>query len=235
MENYSYQNEHQDVYKNNDGLSRLLSNVFIWLFAGLTITAITAFLVYSTGLWLSIIVNTGGIMVIIIAQLALVVILSRGIHKLSFVASMLMFIVYSVLTGVTFSTLGAIYDASSIYLAFGISAALFGSLAVIGHTTSVDLTKFGPILYTGLILLVIVSVIGIFINLSAFSMMINALGLAIFMGLTAYDIQKIKKLYYANINNQAILKNLYILGALELYLDFINIFIRILRIVGRRD
>ena len=138
------------------------------------------------------------------------------------------------ITGFTFSVFAYAYDVQSIAIAFGITAVYFGSLTVIGYTTKINLMKFGPLLYVSLLVLIVVQVILLFVHAGAETMMFTMIGLLIFTGLTAYDVQKMKVLYL-ECQDEEMRERLSVYSALELYLDFINMFLYILRIVGNRD
>jgi len=141
--------------------------------------------------------------------------------------------VYSALTGFTFSFVLMAYDMNTVFVAFLFAAVLFASCAIIGHTTKVDLTKFSGLLFGALLALVIMTVISIFVPVLRNNLLFGYLGLFIFLVYTAFDMQKIKQYYY-NVGEGTIKENLAVFGAFQLYLDFINIFIYILRILGNR-
>ena len=146
----------------------------------------------------------------------------------------MMFFAYSILTGFTFSLLGWLYDAQSVMFAFAITAVYFGSLCVIGYTTKVNLMPLGRLLFVSLIILIIVEVVMMLMGFSTDTLLLSAVGLLIFTGLTAYDTQKMKQLYLSTPDEHS--RNcLAVYSAFELYLDFINIFMYILRFVGNRD
>lgn len=204
---------------------------------GLGITFLVAYLMYASGLSLSLLRTVGASFpfIMLICELFLVFTLTARMFKMSVSTVRIMFLVYAVLTGVTFALLGYIYDVRSIFIAFGMTTLYFGSLAVIGYTTKVNLLRFGPILFVGLICLLILNLVSWFINLSGFETLICSIGLLIFTGYTAYDTQKMKALYLQNEGNNDALNRLYVYSALQLYLDFVNIFLYILRFIGKKN
>ena len=221
--------------KSIDPLYKFTAKTFLWMFIGLAITAATAFYMVATGLVYAVVLNRWMPIALGIATLVMVVFISRRIYQLPAKVAKMLFVVYAVLTGVTFSSLGFIYDITTIYWAFGFTALMFGCLAGIGYTTKKDLTSFGPLMVVGLIMLIVFSLIGIFVNLPAVDFAISIIGVILFLGITIYDTQKMKNTYYHYQNDEVMLEKLSTFFALELYLDFINLFIYLLRIMGRND
>ena len=202
----------------------------------LVITGFTAYYVaHSTSFVYTLMSSSGLMWGLIIAELALVIGLSAAIHKLSLTVATLMFVVYSIINGLTLSFIFLAYTESSIAQVFFITAGTFGAMALIGYTTKTDLTSLGKYLFMGLIGIIIATLVNLFFNNNMVTMIVSYLGVLIFVGLTAYDSQKIKKMCmsfeYADTNAQ----KMALLGALTLYLDFINLFIYLLRIFGRRN
>ena len=172
---------------------------------------------------------------LIIAQLALVFILSGMVHKMSGALATTLFMLYSALTGVTISSVLIVYTYSSVASTFFICAAMFGSLSVYGYTTKRSLTGMGSFLFMGLIGIIIASIVNIFMQSSMMSMVISYAGVLIFAGLTAYDTQKLKDMgSEINQEDKENMRRYSIMGALTLYLDFINLFLMLLRILGDR-
>jgi hypothetical protein len=163
-----------------------------------------------------------------IIELALVIILSARITKMNPTTARILFILYSFVTGLTFSSIFIVYEMSSIIYVFLITAIVFGILSFIGYTTNVDLTKMGTYLLIGLIAVLISTIINIFVGNGTFEIIICIISVLVFLGFTAYDVQKIKQLsnYYDE-------NSIAIIGALELYLDFINIFLDLLRLFAK--
>ena len=173
---------------------------------------------------------------LVIAELALVFGISAAINRLSLTTATLMFVAYSVINGALLSSIFLIYTASSITSVFFITAATFGAMALIGYTTKTDLTSVGKILFMALIGLVIATIVNMFIGSDGLTMICSYVGVLIFVGLTAYDSQKIKQMLQQAPDAGESSQKLALLGALTLYLDFSNLFIYLLRIFGsKRD
>lgn len=222
------------IETNNEFVSRYVAKVFGWMFLGLLITA-TLSMVVATNPAIAAVVWSNRLLLLgmIIAKLVMVGFIAVRIQKMSFAVLLTVFLLYSALTGVVLSTIFAIYDLDIILKVFGITGATFGVMAVLGYTTKTDLTQFGKLMIMGLIGVVIATVINFFTNSAMLDYIISYIGLAVFIGLTAYDTQKIKQ--YAYIEDANMRKKAAISGALSLYLDFINMFIFILRIFGGRN
>ena len=171
---------------------------------------------------------------LIIGELVLVIVLSAMINKISFTTALIMFALYSVINGVTLAPLFIVFTAESIASAFFVTAGTFGAMAIFGYITKFDLSGIGKILIMALFGLIIASIVNIFLASSQMEMIINYAGVLIFTGLTAYDTQKIKNLVQDNINNENIIPKLSVIGSLTLYLDFINLFIKLLQLMGKR-
>jgi FtsH-binding integral membrane protein len=171
--------------------------------------------------------------VLILAPLAMVFVLSFGIQRLAAGTAMLLFFLYAGLLGVSLATIFVIYTANSIANVFFISAAAFGALSLYGYTTQRDLSPIGSFLIMGLIGLILASLVNLFLRSDAMSFIISVVGVLVFAGLTAWDTQKIKEMYSAADDDQASGRKA-VMGALALYLDFINLFLMLLRIFGNR-
>jgi FtsH-binding integral membrane protein len=172
--------------------------------------------------------------VFVLAPVALVFFLSFRIQAMRAATAQAVFWIYAALNGVAFSTLGLVYTHSSITRVFFISAASFGALSLWGYTTKRDLTGWGSFLFMGLIGIVIASLVGLFWPNGALQFVISVVGVLVFAGLTAYDTQKIKEMYFEADDNETMSKKI-LMGALSLYLDFINLFLMLLRLFGNRD
>ena len=210
-----------------------LAKVFNWMAAGLGLTGIVAYFTANTGLATAII-GSPIFFVLIIAELGLVFYLSARVEKMQASTASSLFIGYSVLNGLTLSVIFLAYTSASIAGTFFITAGMFGAMAVYGLVTKRDLSGWGSFLFMGLIGIIIASIVNIFLNSSAMHWMISMIGVFIFTGLTAYDVQRIKKIGEDGIMTQgheAIRKGS-IMGALALYLDFINLFLMLLRFFG---
>ena len=172
--------------------------------------------------------------VIVFAPLAMVMFLSFRISTLSVQAAQLMFWVYAALIGVSFASLGLVYTHGSIAQVFLITAGAFGAMSLYGYTTKRDLTGMGSFLFMGLIGIIIASLVNIFFASSGMSWVLSVLGVVVFTGLTAYDTQKIKEMYLVS-DDGTVMGRKAIMGALRLYLDFINLFLSLLRLFGNRN
>jgi FtsH-binding integral membrane protein len=222
----------------------LFASVFTWMFLALGITTLFSLLFAYNPDFGNLLYNfdeTGaarGISIIgwvcMLAPLVLVLVMNFAFNKLSFVALMAIFFGYAALNGIAFSAIFHIYRLDSIGVVFASTCALFGIMAVAGYTTKTDLTKMGSLLMIGLIGIVVASLINMFMRSDAMGYIISIISVVVFTGLTAYDVQKIKELAQEN-NGSADFKKMGVMGALRLYLDFINLFLSLLRLFGRRD
>ncbi len=215
----------------------LMRNVYIWMTLALVVTAMAAYYVASNeSLLYSIAGNPILFWGLMIGELLLVIILSARIHKMSFMTAAIMFVAYSLLNGVTMSFIFLAYTESSIVTTFLITAGTFGAMALVGSFIKKDLSAMGRILIMALIGLIIATIVNIFLASDGLSMIINYAGVLIFVGLTAYDAQKIKQMlqaYGGDVNEGT--KKIALMGSLSLYLDFINLFLYLLRILGNRN
>lgn len=213
----------------------LMRKVYLWMTLALAISGFTAFTVADTpSLIYAIASNKILFWGLMIAELALVWILSASIHKLSLTTATLMFAAYSLLNGVTMAFIFVVYTMSSIATTFFITAATFAVMAFIGYTTRTDLSSMGKILLMALIGLIIATIVNIFVGSSLLATIVSYVGVLIFVGLTAYDTQKIKRMLYMADSMDESAQKLAVIGALTLYLDFINLFLYLLRILGDR-
>lgn len=214
----------------------LMRKVYIWMAMALAITGVTAFGVASSPNLLELIFSSKLLFFgLIIAELALVILLTARLQKLSLTTATLVFVLFAVINGVTLSSIFVIYTMASIAQTFFICSATFGVMAVYGYTTKRDLSSMGKLLFMALIGLIIATVVNIFMRSSGLDMAISYIGVLVFVGLTAWDTQKIK-LMLANAEDMGEgAQKIALIGALSLYLDFINLFIYLLRIFGRRD
>jgi FtsH-binding integral membrane protein len=202
----------------------------------LVITGFTAYgVATSPGILQAIYTNQILFWGLIIAEFALVFGVSAAINKLSLTTATLMFILYSVINGALFSYIFLAYTASSIATVFFITAGTFGVMALIGYTTKTDLSSMGKILFMALIGMIIATVVNIFVKSDGLTTILSYVGVLIFVGLTAYDTQRIKNMLLEAPDASEAAQKVALLGALSLYLDFINLFIYLLRIFGRRE
>lgn len=214
----------------------LMRKVYLWMTLALAITGITAYGVAHSYTLLSLIYGSSiGIWVLIIATLALVVAISSAIDRLSLSAATLLFALYSLLNGAMLSSIFLAYSSTIITQTFLVTAGTFAAMAFIGYTTKTDLTSVGKLLLMALIGIIIASVVNIFVGSSTLDMIICYVGVLLFVGLTAYDSQKIKRMLAERDDVGEVSQKIALLGALSLYLDFINLFLYLLRIFGRRN
>lgn len=213
--------------------SALMRKVYLWMALALVITGVTAYgVATSETLMYTLYSNSALMWGLLIAELALVFVISGAINRLSLTTATLLFIVYSVLNGVTLSSIFAIYTGTTIAQVFFITAGTFGAMAFYGYTTKRDLTSMGKILFMALIGLVIATIVNMFLKSSGFSYILSYIGVIVFVGLTAWDSQKIKQMLMTQYDMSEGAQKLALLGALTLYLDFINLFLYLLRIFG---
>jgi len=235
MDFKSFSQSSTDV-ANKSAQAVLFRNVYLWMTLALVITALTSLVVANSPSLITPIITTKYLFYgLLIGELALVWILSANINKLSFNTATLMFVVYSILNGVTLSIIFFVYTSSSIFLTFFVTAATFGAMALYGTITKKDLSSWGNILFMALIGLIIASVANWFLKSSMMYWIITYAGILIFVGLTAYDAQKIKNqlnMYGNEVNDTT--QKIALMGALSLYLDFINLFLYLLRLLGNR-
>lgn len=211
-----------------------VTRAFVWMTLGLAITGLTALFVADSNL-IEVIFSSGSFWMLVIAELAVVWFLSSRIMKLSMPVATAAFAVYSLLNGVTLSPIFLVYTGESITSTFFITAATFAAMAIFGYTTKRDLSSMGSYLMMGLIGLIIASLVNMFVGSSLLMWVVSYLGVLIFVGLTAYDTQRIKEMIAQSVGDEEQTKKVALLGALHLYLDFINLFIYLLRLFGRRD
>ena len=214
----------------------LMRKVYVWMTLALIITGFTAWgVAHSPGI-LSMIVNNQLIFWgLCIAELALVWGVSAAINRLSLATATLLFILYSVINGITLSFIFLAFTQESITSVFFITAATFGAMAAYGYFTKSDLSSWGKILFMALIGIIIATIVNIFLHSSMLNMIVSYAGVLIFVGLTAYDTQKIKERLSMADSADETAQKMALMGALSLYLDFINLFIYLLRIFGSRD
>lgn len=209
---------------------KVLSKSFMWMFIGLLITFVTGLITSNSSVMLENIYG-GGYWIFVVAELILVIILSARVMKMKPVTARICFFLYSFVSGLTFSSIFIVYSLNSIMLLFLVAALIFGLMAVVGYTTNIDLTSVGTYFLFGLLGVVIVALVNIFMQNSMLELVISAICIVLFIGITAYDVQKIKALEESGLPEE----NVAIYGALELYLDFINIFLHLLQLFGNSD
>ncbi len=234
---YSYKNV---IQLESTDSKKFMSNVFLWMFIALSISAAAAYFFATSENLIKLLVDfdTGRTTlwgkVAMFSPIAFVLIMSFGINKLSYSALSFLFIAYATVTGISLSFILLAYTASSVLGCFITASLLFGVMAVAGYTTNQDLTKFGSILIMLLVGIVIASIVNFFLGSDQLGYIISFVGVAVFVGLTAYDVQKLKRISEGIEYGDASSKKTALMGALTLYLDFINMFLFLLRLFGRR-
>ena len=236
----SYQTSYQKLSSDkpmelSEAFPVLMRKVYVWMTLALAITGMTAYYVATNEtLITTILTNSVLFYGLLIAEVGLVLVVSAAIDRLSLLTATLLFILYSVINGATMSIIFLAYTASSIATVFFITAGTFGTMAAIGYTTKTDLSSMGKILFMALIGLIIATVVNLFLRNDALMMILSYIGVIIFIGLTAWDSQKIKLMLMQAPDAGETAQKMALLGALTLYLDFVNLFIYLLRIFGRR-
>lgn len=210
--------------------NKLLGKTFFWMFLGILGSAIVAWYTYSSGLFMQL-ATQGTFGIILIVELVVVLLFSFLFRKLPPIVVGILYFIYSMINGVTLSTIFYVYELDSIIYLFGLSSLIFAALAFIGYKTSADLTSWRPYITVFLIAGIVMSLINLFLKNSMFDLIIDWFILALFCGVTIYDLNKVKML---ESEVEAGDEKLHIYCAMQLYLDFINIFIRILSIFGKR-
>ena len=215
------------------GLRAYMQKVFGLMGMGTAITGLVAFFTANSPTLLNIVYGTGLRYVVFLAPFAFILVLSFGIHKMRAATAQMVFWAFSAVMGLSLASVFLVYTGESIVSTFFVSSATFFGMALYGYTTKRDLTGWGSFLFMGLLGLIVASVVGLFVQSSALQFAISVVGVLVFTGLTAYDTQKIKESYYAHDDAETAGKKA-IWGALELYLDFINLFLYLLRFIGDR-
>lgn len=210
--------------------NKIYSKIYLWLFIGLLVTFLTGAYTATNEDALSVIFTQGYYWIFVLIELGLAIFLSARIHKMQPTTAKISYLLYTFFSGLTFASLFVVYKLESIIIVFAITAILFLIFAVIGHFTKMDLSKLGTYLFMILIGVILCTIVNIFLKSSTFDIILSIVSIIVFLGFIAYDIQKVKRLY-----GYLAEENLAIIGAFELYLDFINIFIDLLRLFGRSD
>ena len=238
--NNSYDNGSYDkgrTVAGTDAFAVLMRNVYTWMTCGLTMTALTAMIVGRNENWVyALAANSGLFWGLLIAEIALVMFLTVRLDKMSFTMAGLMFAAYAILNGVTLSFIVMLYTAESIAQAFFVTAGTFGGMSLFGYFTRRDLSAIGRALVMALVGLIVATLVNMFWQNSVMASVLNYVGVLLFVGLTAYDTQKIKQMMFqaqhAGVSDQT--NKLALMGSLMLYLDFVNLFLYLLRILGKR-
>lgn len=240
MENNQFNLSGSGTYtQSNSNVRSFMSNVFSWMFLALIVTSVAAWWFASDLTLLRMLVTEEGKMsilgwVVMLAPLGFVLLMSFAFNRLSYTTLIILFITYAALVGISMSFILLAYTLSSVFLTFAITAGMFGTMAVVGYTTKTDLTSFGKIMMMGLVGIIIATIVNMFMQSSMLNYIISYVGVAVFTGLTAYDVQKLKMIGQGTTYGDENTKKLSILGALTLYLDFINLFLMLLRLFGDR-
>ena len=215
-------------------LNLYMSRTFGWMFLGLMVTFALAWYMAASGLVIRLLMTTPSIlMILLVAEIAVVLVFSARLHKQSVHVSRGLFFIYSILNGVVFSVYFVAFDVAALILVFGLTALFFGGFALYGRFTHTDLSRLRPLIFGGLIFLVVAAILSMFINMTALERIICMVGIVIFLCFTAYDNQKIKANYQYFYHDAALLQKASIYSAMELYLDFINLFLYLLRFLGK--
>ncbi|MES2590619.1 MAG: Bax inhibitor-1/YccA family protein [Bacteroidota bacterium] len=217
-----------------------MSSVFSWMFAALAITSVVAYYFGNSMELISLLLNpeVGGLTIlgyaVMFSPLAFILIMSFGFNRISYPVLLFIFLLFSAVMGMSLSFIFLAYTASSIFSTFLAASGMFGVMAIAGYTTKTDLTKFGSIMMMGLVGIIIASLVNMFLQSGTMDYIISFIGVLVFTGLTAYDVQKLKNIGAGVELGTATTGKLVIMGALSLYMDFINLFMMLLRLFGDR-
>jgi FtsH-binding integral membrane protein len=242
MENQNPDYTYQNVVQIEDATQsrKFIAGVFSWMFVALGVSSIAAYLFANTPSLLQLLFDpaTGQATILfwvaMFSPLVFVMIMSYGVNRISYLGLSLLYIAYSVATGISLSFILLYYTSSSVSGVFITSSVVFGIMAVAGYTTKTDLTKFGSLMIMLLVGIIVASIVNWFLHSTGLSMLISYIGVAVFVGLTAYDVQKLKRIGAGLEYGDASAKKMALMGGLTLYLDFVNLFLFLLRIFGRR-
>jgi FtsH-binding integral membrane protein len=215
----------------NPAVVRFFNSVYAWMAVGLTVTALVALGVAQTDLW-----QTFARMwwLLLIVEVGLVMVIAGAVNKINAAAATGLFLLYSALNGLTLSVIFIVFTHASLVACFVVSAGMFGTMSVYGMVTKRDLTRLGSLLRMALIGLVIAMLVSMFYHPSGLVVAINFIGVLVFVGLTAYDTQKLKYIANQTIGDERLASRMTVVGSLVLYLDFINLFLFLLQFMGDR-
>ena len=234
QENRSPQGWDLEQVQTGESLQRYTAKTFLWMFLGLAVTFGVALLGYVSGMTISLLISVPYFhLIVLVAELTVVLVLAARITKLSVGAARALFLAYAVLTGLVFSTYFLMFEMATLIYIFALTAVYFGIFALYGRFTKRNLSGFRPFIIGGLIFLLVVSVLSLFLPLGGLDRIVCLIGIALFLGITAYDSQKIGQYYVAYQGDSAMLQRASIFSALQLYLDFINLFLYLLRFFAR--
>ncbi len=219
------------VINSESGMSKFFTKVYLWMFIGLLISGGVAYYTSVTpSMWYFVFNNYTWIL---LAELLVVIVFSFLRKKVSPVVAMLLFVLYSGISGLTLSSIFLVYRLDSVGMVFLSAAVMFALLAIYGYVTKQDLSSLGKILIFALLAIIIMSLINLFIGNSTFSIIVSIISVVVFLGLTAWDMQALKAMYNYYASDEKELNKIAIYGALDLYLDFINIFLSLLNLFGK--
>lgn len=216
-------------------LSSFMRGVYNWMAAGLGLTAVSAYLTASSETLMQAVFGQSFVLILlIVAELGLVIAISAGINKMRAGTATLLFVIYSLLNGVTLSSVLVVFTGASIFSTFVVCAGMFIAMSIYGMTTKKDLTSWGSFLFMGLIGIILAAVVNMFLRSPMIEFIISGVGVIVFLGLTAYDTQKLRQMgATAPVDDRGAIQKGTILGALTLYLDFINMFLLLLHFIGQ--
>jgi FtsH-binding integral membrane protein len=223
-----------DYAGSRSSIASFMNQVYAWMCVGLAVTAAVAWMVANNARAVATIFQPGTYFILILAELGLVMAISYAVNKISTAVATLLFLLYAALNGLTLSVILLVYAPQSVAISFITTAAMFGAMSLVGYFTKKDLTSLGGFLIMALIGLIIASLVNMFVASSALTWLISYAGVFIFLGLTAYDTQKIKEIGYLTQGDDRMAGRMAIRGSLVLYLDFINLLLFVLRILGNR-
>jgi FtsH-binding integral membrane protein len=215
--------------------SDVLSRVFAWMSLGLALTAGVSYFVFKNAAWqMALFSNPLIFYGLLIAQLVAVIVLSVGIERMSFSTAFLIFVLYSILNGLTLSSVFLLYTMGSIVSTFIVTAGMFGGMALYGYYTEADLSEYGTYFRMALFGLILALIINMFMKSTMFDLLISIFGVVLFAGLTAFDVQRIRQISFYLLDRGEVADKVALIGALQLYLDFINMFLYLLRLMGQK-
>ncbi|MCR5271239.1 MAG: Bax inhibitor-1/YccA family protein [Prevotella sp.] len=234
--NYQSLSSRQREWDSSLAFPALMRKVYVWMTLALVITALAAYGVATSPVMLNILFNNPVVIWLLVgAELLLVIGLGAGINKMSLMTATILFVAYSILNGLMLSSIFLMYNLGSIATVFLITATTFGAMSLYGYVTQKDLTSWGKILMMALIGLIVASIVNIFVASPGLTLIASYVGVLVFVGLTAYDTQRIKQMFLTAPDAGEHMQKYALLGALNLYLDFINLFLYLLRIFGKRE
>ena len=238
---YEYQKQRPVIPMSRTKIQELfnaaMARVYLWMFTGLLLTTIVAYIASTSETILRFVFGTPFVMLgLFVVEIGLVIAISAAIMKLSPAKALTLFFLYAALNGVTMSVIFLAYTSGTVIMAFGTTSVLFGIMSVVGYTTKSDLTKWGPILLMGLVGIIIASIANMFLASSTLDWIITYAGILLFLALIVYDTKYIKTMTakFAATGDGQMVNRIGVLGALKLYLDFINLFLFTLRLFGRK-